>query len=367
MRRHRLLDRIARPLDRYVFGEFFRIFLTTALGFPILVFVIDLTDNLDKYVARDLSKGQIALSYLYWLPDSMFMILPAAVLFATVFSIGGFTRHSEVTAAKASGISFYRLTAPIFAGAVMAALLGLLIAEVAPITNAKRESIIELKRNRQRSDRYNFAYAAEQGRVYKIGSLNAETGVVLGVEVERKGSGPAYPTVVTAASTGGWSAERGWMLRQGLVHVIPDSIIDYAFAFDSLLANRMTERPPDLLATPRSPQELGYRDLSRFIAALERSGGNANELRVERALKIAIPVTCIIIALFGAPLATSTQRGGAAYGIGVSLGTTIVFLMLIQLTKAVGEKGIVHADLAGWIPNVIFAVIGATLLARVRT
>jgi hypothetical protein len=47
-----------------------------------------------------------------------------------------------------------------------------------------------------------------------------------------------------------------------------------------------------------------------------------NTLRVTRMLKIAIPVTCVIILLFGAPLATSTQRGGAAFGVGLSLGTT---------------------------------------------
>ena len=37
-----------RPLDRYVFTEFWKIFLSTAIGFPLLVMVIDLTDNLDK-------------------------------------------------------------------------------------------------------------------------------------------------------------------------------------------------------------------------------------------------------------------------------------------------------------------------------
>ena len=47
----------------------------------------------------------------------------------------------------------------------------------------------------------------------------------------------------------------------------------------------------------------------------------------------------MIIMLFGAPLATSNQRGGAAYGVGVSLGTTVIFLMLVQLTQAVGRKG----------------------------
>ena len=137
--------------------------------------------------------------------------------------------------------------------------------------------------------------------------------------------------------------------------------------FGRMLDKRFAERPTDMMAKPRSPQEMRYRELTRFIRTLERSGGDANQLRVERALKIAIPVTCIIIALFGAPLATSTQRGGAAYGVGISLGVTVVFLMLVQLTKGIGGKGLLPPDLAAWIPSAIFAVLGMVLLARVRT
>ena len=75
---------LVRPLDRYVFTEWFKIFLATALGFPLLVILFDATDNLDKYLAKKLPPGDIAMSYVYGLPDSVFMILPAAVLFATV-------------------------------------------------------------------------------------------------------------------------------------------------------------------------------------------------------------------------------------------------------------------------------------------
>ena len=91
----------------------------------MLVIVIDLVDHLQRYLQRNIPPARILLSYFYWVPGSMFLILPAAVLFATVFSIGAFTRHSEITAAKASGISFYRLTAPVFVAACFAAVLGL--------------------------------------------------------------------------------------------------------------------------------------------------------------------------------------------------------------------------------------------------
>jgi lipopolysaccharide export system permease protein len=356
-----------RALDRYVFFEWAKIFGTTALGFPLLVIVIDLTDNLEKYLSRHLSREAIALSYLYWLPESMFLILPAAVLFATVFSIGSFTRYSEVTAAKASGISFFRLIAPIMAGAALAAVFGFALGELAPITTAKRNDILEEDKSARGTERFNFVYSAENGRVYKASSLSVPQSQMGNFQIERKGNGPDYPTLVVSAAKATYVPLHGWTLHAGSAHVVSDGGPDFAVTFDSLRDKGMTEQPADLLATPRSPHEMGYRDLGRFIRALQRSGGDVNELKVEQALKIAIPVTCLIIALFGAPLATSTQRGGAAYGVGVSLGVTIIFLMMIQLTKAVGGKGLLPPDLAAWIPNILFGIVGGYLLSRART
>lgn len=361
--------RIVRPLDRYVFFEFWKIFVSTALGFPLLVIVIDLTDNLSKYLSRNLPRQNIIMSYIYWLPDSMFMVMPAAVLFATVFSIGGFTRHSEITAAKASGISFYRLIAPIMLAAIVACGLDLALGEVVPITNQERADLLEEKAAAvTQTTRYNFAFAGEYGRVYKIGSLNTNNGTMDQAQIERKGSGGDYPTYVLTARTARYDAKRGWTLGGGYLEVVPDTTpTSFAVSFDSLRDRRLTERPVEMMAKPRSPEEMRYEELTRFIRAQERSGSDANLMRVERALKIAIPATCIIIALFGAPLATSTQRGGTAYGIGISLATTVIFLMMIQLTKAIGGKGLIPPDLAAWVPGLLFGVIGLVLMARVRT
>ena len=360
--------RLVRPLDRYVFTEWVKIFLATSVGLPILLVIIDLTDHLPKYLGRNIAWPDIALSYLYWMPQSMFMSLPPAVLFATVFSIGTFTRHSEITAAKASGISFYRLVAPIVLGAMLAAGLDVVIGELVPITDVRRNDLLKEGTVTGGNSRYNFAFAAEYGRVYKARELDVKQGTMEQLLIERKGRGADYPTVIVASQGAKYlPSTGGWTLRAGEMHIIRDSAPDVVMGFSALQDSRMRERPVELMAAPRSPQEMRFRELSRFITSLERSGGDASMLRVERMLKIAIPVTCLVIALFGAPLATSSQRGGTAYGIGVSLATTITFLMLIQLTKAVGGKAIVSPDAAAWIPNILFGIMGLYLLTRVRT
>jgi lipopolysaccharide export system permease protein len=359
--------RLIRPLDRYVLAEFAKVLAATALGFPVLVIIIDVSEKLEDYLNRKLPIGDIGLAYLYGVPDTMFLVLPAAVLFATVFTIGGFTRHSEITAAKASGISFYRFIAPIAAGALAATFFGLALAELVPPLNARRLELLQEKVFRNADKRSNFAYAAEEGRVYKIGFADVSAARLNSIEIERKGRGPDYPTYVIAAKEGDWTAAHGWMLHDGVMHILPDSLSNVTVSFDSLRDPRFVEAPASLMANPKAPAEMGYRDLGRFIRAMERSGTNVNKLRVERMLKLAIPATCFIIMLIGAPLATSTQRGGTAFGVGISLAITVIFLMLIQLTQAIGAGGLIRPELAAWLPGALFAVIGVVLLLKVRT
>jgi lipopolysaccharide export system permease protein len=359
---------VVRPLDRYVFAEFIKIFAITALGFPLLLIVIDLTDHVQTYLERHIPTRDIALSYLFWIPDSMFMVLPAAVLFATVFSIGGFTRHSEVTAAKASGISFYRLVLPIFAASLLAVGLDLELGKIVPTTNQRRSELLQEDKASTGSTRFNFAFAGEYGRVYKAYELRTDSGRIRQLQIERKGKGADYPTYLLTADSGRFDKKTDrWLLKNGELDIVVDTGPNFTFSFAQARDNRFVERPVEMMSKPPDPHDMSYAALTRAIASLERSGGDANLLRVERALKIAIPATCLIIALFGAPLATSTQRGGSAYGIAVSLATTMIFLLMIQLTRAIGGKGVIAPDMAAWIPGALFGVMGLVLLIRVRT
>jgi lipopolysaccharide export system permease protein len=53
--------------------------------------------------------------------------------------------------------------------------------------------------------------------------------------------------------------------------------------------------------------------------------------------------------------------------VGISLATTVIFVMLVQMTKAVGGHGMIPAELAAWVPSIFFGIIGLILFARVRT
>jgi lipopolysaccharide export system permease protein len=311
---------------------------------------------------------RIALAYVYNVPEQVFFILPAAVLFATVFSIAAFSRHSEITAAKASGVSFHRLVAPVFVLAVLGAGLTYVVGELAPLANERRSILLGERELRSQTARYNFVYRADGGRTYAIRSLNVPARQMMDVQIEREGTGPEFPGYFLTAAQASWDTTRArWTLARGALRLFLGPDREIALTFDSLRQRALTERPADLLSEPKAPDQMNYQELGHYVRTLERSGSDANKLKVERALKIAIPVTCLIIAVFGAPLGMSGHRSGPAYGVAVSLATTIVFLAMIQLTKAIGAGGVVPPLLAAWLPNAVFGAGGLVLLARART
>jgi lipopolysaccharide export system permease protein len=360
-------------LDRYLVREWTKVFLFAALGFPFLVMVIDLTDKLDTYLGRGVTKGRVAYSYLFYLPETISLVLPVAVLFAVVFTVGTLGRHSELTAAKASGISFHRVVRPLLIASLVAVVLDLGLTELAPVTSARRAELLGEKAPSNTGSRFSpFVYRADGGWVYSIRSLELKTN---GAEMrdpimEREGTGAEYPTILVAAQRATYDtarATRGWTLTKGAVRYLLGPGREPTFRFDQLRTRALRETPTALLAEPKAPDEMRYVELGRYIDALARSGSDTKKLRVERALKLSVPFACIIVALFGAPLAISTPRSGTAWGVAVCLATTFVDLLMFQLSKAVGAGGALPPAFAAWVPNLLFGAAGVWLWRKART
>lgn len=357
-----------RTLDRYVFGSWLRIFVLTALGFPLVSILINLTDTLNRLLDRGLTPRDIVVSYIYSIPENAFIVMPAAVLFATVFTVGAMGRHSELTAAKASGMSFHRVVLPIFVASALATVLAFVVGEMAPGATARQAEIQKSKQARPTASRYNFVYRADAGWVYTVRSLDVNTRRLKQLLLERQGEGLEYPSlIITADSASFDDAHRTWQVKNGTSRIIAGPSRQASFEFRTMRLRALTQSPADLLAEPKAPDEMRYAELGRYIDALRRSGNDANKLIVEQALKLALPATCLIIALFGAPLAVQSPRAGAAVGVAISLGTTIIFLLVTQIMKAVGSGGLIDPMLAAWLPNMVFFAAGVGLMARVRT
>ena len=354
-----------RVLDRYVTREFMRLFILFVIAAPSLFILGDLTDNLDKYMDKHLSTGAIGLGYVYRFPEFMLYSFPIAALIATIFTVGNLTRYSEMAAAKAGGVSFYRVLSPLPLLGILLTFAGLALAEIVPIAEQARATVMKEK-DQMRGARTNFVYRSVDGDVFTIRFLDVERGRIEGVTMNRQGNETKDPTVSIVAAEALYNAKTGWILHNGYERKLMGPGKETARYFDTLKIN-LRESPVDLLAQPKEPNEMRYKELGAFIETMRRSGAEPLGLMVDQAQKIAIPVATLIIILFAAPLANTSSRGGPAYGLGISLLITVLYLMAFRLCAAAGATGAMPTNLAAWLPNILLMLAAMGLLTRVRT
>jgi lipopolysaccharide export system permease protein len=355
-----------RILDRLILRSFTRLFLVFVLGAPLLFILGDATENLDQYLDRGIPLGAVALSYLYQYPQFVFWAFPIAALLATVFTIHPMTTHREVMATKAGGISFHRLVAPMVLMGVVLSGLGLLLADLAPRGN---QIAAEIRGDRERrlAFRTNFVYVTDSGESLTARRLTVGDGRIMGVSLQELSPDPGEPVRHTQAQDAVWSEDQGWVLLNGFTRELHPDGTESTSRFDRAPIPQIEEAPADLLEGFRDEDEMTYAELTRFGERLLRSGGDVGRTYTKREQRLAIPAATLVIILFGAPLATSSKRGGAAYGIGLSLATTILYLMLFRVSGAMGYTGALDPTAAAWLPNLLFLVAGLVLMWRVRT
>jgi len=353
-------------LDRYVSSFYLKVWAVCVFGAPFLFIIFKLTDDLDKYLSRGLAVRQIMLAYLFDFPNQMSLSLPVASLFGAVFTVALMSRHSEVTAAKASGISFYRLIAPLIVLGTLVSIGGLALNELVPETNRLRAEALGERSRASRGIRNQFVYGSDGGRAYTVRRLVAADGLIQDIVIDQEGTGSDYPTYRVFAPSAKWE-DTHWVLLNGYLDFFPTQDRMMTFAFDSLKQRAFTETPEQLLAEQKDPEEMNYAELGSFIESIQRSGGDARSLEVERMLKIAIPMACLVVVLFGSALGNSTGRAGPAMGIGIALGTVLVYLLVVRVGQGMGAGGIIPPGIAAWLPNFLFLGIGLGLLWRTRT
>jgi lipopolysaccharide export system permease protein len=353
-----------RILDRMMLSSFFRVFLIAILVTPPLFILGDVTENLDRYVDRGLTGAQVGTAYFWMLPLYLQWSFPVAALFAAVFTVHAMTQHRELVAAKAGGISFHRLVTPILAGGTVLMVIALALSEVVPRTFRIANDI--LKNEPARSWRADFVYKNAHGLALAVSRLTLDDGRMTGVVAVQEGA-HGEPTIHIQADIAAYRPNEGWTFYTGTMRQIEGRDTVRTYNFQRLKVAGLTETPPELLEAPREIEEMTYAELGRQAAIIERSGGQPRKLMVNREQKVSIPVATLIIILFGMPLATSSKRGGTAYGIGVSLGTTMLYLLCFKVAAGFGAGGTISPMTAAWLPNVVFLAMGLVLMAKVRT
>jgi lipopolysaccharide export system permease protein len=307
--------------------------------------------------------------FLFRIPMVISQILPAAVLLTSLVTCGNLSRHSEITAMKANGISLYRLAVSILTIATLTSLLIFFLNEwVTPYTNEEAENIRLVEVQKQPSmgsfKQDQIWYRGQKG-IYNFRLFDARTGTLQGITIHYLDR-QMNLFMRLDAEKGEWKEGR-WLFHNVLVTRFDDG------EFPILTKSRqevvdLPETPADFQLVQKDVELMGYSELKRYIRKLRSEGYDATRYMVDLHGKIAFPLVSIILAVIGVSFSLRSERsGGIARGIGAGLVIGFSYWLVYAFGMSLGRSGTFPPFIAAWFANILFGAASVFLIRRVKT
>ncbi len=360
-----------RRLDRYLLAQFLRALGLGLLAFLMIFIVVDFFEKIGDYIDKGVPVLVVAKLYLYKLPYITVLILPIAMLLASLFSLGRLSRDMELTAILAAGVPLPRLLLPIFVlGAAISVGSYYFNDRVVTRANVEMEELQEFEiANKSRNDgnvrRLVHKIGADGtiywAEVYYIDQQRFEKLMLLRYEGSRLRE-------YTVARHAFWNGNH-WRLLEGDRHLLPGGRGQErpeagSFHFEALDLPELTEKPEDFSREETNPEAMDYRDLREYILTQSLAGEDTDRFWVDLHVKASFPWANFVIVLLGSALSASKRRISMAAGFGLTVGIAFVYLIFLRLGLSLGHNHTLPPLLAAWVGNIAFFIVGLVMLVR---
>jgi lipopolysaccharide export system permease protein len=356
-----------KVISKYVNLRFLSFFLFSLLGVLILFVVVDLVENLDKFIDAKAPGNVVVLYYLYYIPYILALTMPAATLLASVFSVGSLARNNELVATKALGYSFYQLLGNLLLMGLCVSVLSFCMAEgLVSRTNKRKEAIKKKYLDRRpegaMSRFMNLVIQDPPDKIVSIELYSMTERTAYRVKIETFKENILVSRI--DSPTMKWS-ESGWTIVGGYKRFFAGDK-ESAEAILQPLAIELHFNPTQLLVAQAKPEEMNIVELQRFIKRLRESRGDAKRWMTDLHFRISFPLSNVIIVFLSIPLVYNLRKRSLAIGFGVSLVICFLFFGIVKLGETLGHNSAMNPLIAAWMGNAIAGVLGTLNVAQVR-
>jgi len=354
--------RLSPTVDRFLVMRFLEPAVFSLAGFAVVYLLADFFDRFDDLIHYH-GLGWLALEYFTLkLPLIVSQLMPLACLAGVLLAFALLSRSGEVLAFQGLGISRLEIVTPVLAIALLISLLDFGLSEtLVPIATRRARYLftVELKGRKLNgvfADRRIWLRSANG--FLSVESYNAKRKRLSGITFLRMGAHFELQDI-EKADQGVWNGKQ-WQLDGVRVLRIAD---DGSVITGDNTPFHIGFKPDDFNLVRLDPEEFSLGELNRYIHSLRRKGLEPGGYVVDRDLKYAMPLACLVMVALGMalnldPLPRHTGLGRSfALGIGISF----CYWVILGFTSSFGRSELIPPWLAAWLPNAIFATIAAAL------
>jgi lipopolysaccharide export system permease protein len=358
----RLRPRLSPVMDRFIAGQFFGPFMVCLAAFTAAYLLGDMFDRFDDLIHYG-GLGLLGLEYFALkLPLIVSQILPVASLAGVLLGFALLNRSGEVLACQQLGISRLEMAVPVLVVAVLISAFDFIVSEtVVPAATREAKYIysVQLKKRQLRAVFANRRiWVRVRDGFISVESYDKARGELAGVTHYQLDDQFGLKDL-THATGAKWDGHQ-W---------VPTALTSFQLAEGGAVTNTHTPRlelgltPADFGLVRFDPEEFSVWELDRYIQDLRNMGLDPGGYVVDRDLKYAMPLACLIMVALG--MALSLDPLPRNLSLGRSFGLAIVigfgYWLSLGITSSLGRSGLLPGMVAAWLPNFMFSMIALSI------
>ena len=351
--------------DKYISRNFISTFFFMVIILSTIAVVIDLSQKLGR-IEDNGSTPLAALMqfYPFWAVWLVNTFLPVAVFISVIYFTSRLTMQTEIVAAQAGGISFYRITKPYILVAAGIALVALFVNNFAlPWANIKKNKYM-----------YEYLLSSSNKNNYyerqKISSQISPDEYIFAQNydrVEKRGSSFVFQEFEheklkyqIIASSFNWDEKDSvYVLRNVYIKKVLSESKD-SLGYQITLKRKFKATPDEILPEGYVAETMNSFELNDFIQKQKFKGSaSVNAYLNELQQRNSSPFSTFILTLLALSLSSQKRRGGIGVNLAVGIFLAFIYIFFNQISLTYSTQGLVSPFVAAWGPNVIFGFLTA--------
>ncbi|MFM7109404.1 MAG: LptF/LptG family permease [Planctomycetaceae bacterium] len=366
-------------IDRYITRAMLHAFMIVFVSLAGLYFVFDAFTNMEEFLTHAADAGgltRVLAAYygcrILWFFDATSQVVAMA---AAMFALSWLERHNELTALLAAGVTRWRIARPVL---VLAATVSVLAAAnrelcIPRIRDAFARNAQDLRGDRQLPFEARYDHASEilfRGRSAQAATCRIEAPSLL-MPPQLADYGPQIDAAEAVWRPADADHPAGWLLSgvsepadidrlQPLV--AGDRIVVLTRATAAWLEPRQCFVSSDvsfeqMIGSTNWSQYSSTPELVRAIRNPSLGVGGDVPLRVHS--RFIAPFLDMTLVLLGVPLVLGPSRRGVFIAVGLCVGTTVAFFLVVMGAQALAAQDVFSPALGAWLPLLVLAPLAA--------
>lgn len=351
-------------IDKYILKTFLGTFVFLLLAFSAIAIVIDITEKINDFLAKQVPLNAILHYFKNFLPYILALLFPIFIFVAVLFATSRLANRSEIIAILCSGMSFKRFLRPYIIGAALISAV-LLVANhyIIPKSNKERLKFEERylwHHSYSKDDNFHMRISPTEYIYMQSYNPESKTGYrfsyekIVGSELKQK---------ITADRCSYDSVTKLWKLMDAAARVnegVMESYTTYP-----VLYRPFNFSSSDLVEKREARQMMTTPKLNAYIKAEQEKGSeNLNEYYIEKHRRTAAPFSAFVLSIIGACIASRKIRGGSGVHLAIGLLIAVSYIFLMQFSTTFSVKGNLDPFIAVWIPNILFSFLAVFIYRK---